>query len=383
MPSSPTMAILSLRLAALLAATLLCVAACASAAAPAPSSTIAPSMSVVPSDGASPAPSPDPRPSVSGGQASAPAIAVGDGEPWLLYSWYAAGKSTKDIYLVRPDGTDAHKILGDLPGGHTSPSWSPDGSRFAFTVVDDATPNGSIWTAGPDGSGAARLTDGGGACPDGLAHPGWSPDGSKLSFICYPDPDGKQGSVATFDLATGSLTRLMTVTWPEHLDGAPTWSPDGRSLAYSILHWDPTDQFIDGSLIAVIAAAGGKEHRITTFDTNMSDPDWSPDGTELATFSYDMGNMHTTPHASNLYLIKPDGTDQRQLTHSSVDGNMRIVQPRWSPDGTGIVCAVGVSHASNFTTDDLQLAFVDPPGGEPALISPVIHGSQPDLRPTP
>ncbi|OGO56697.1 MAG: hypothetical protein A2V85_07680 [Chloroflexi bacterium RBG_16_72_14] len=305
-----------------------------------------------------------------------------DDEPWLVYSWYAPGKTEKDIFLVRQDGTDDHAILGDVPGAHASPSWYPDGSAIVFAVADARTPNGSIWTANADGTGPVMLADGGGACPDGVAHPTWSPDGSKLAFICYPDPGGKQGSVATFDPATKSVTRLVTVDWPEHLDGAPTWSPDGRSLAFSILHWDATDQFLTGSLIAVVPVAGGKEQRLTTFDTNMSDPDWSPDGTELATFSYDMGNQHTTPHASNLYLIKPDGTDLRQLTYSSVDGNMRIVQPRWSPDGTRIVCAVAVSHAANFTTDDLQLAFVDPLGGEPVLLSPIIHGSQPDLRPT-
>lgn len=307
-------------------------------------------------------------------------VGIMPGEPWLVYSWYES-KETKDLLLVRADGSDRHAIIEDLAGEHKGPSWSPDGSRIAFVNVDSATPLGSIWTVNADGSEPTLLTDGDGQCPDGIDHPDWSPDGSKLAVVCYPDPGGSQGSIATFDLATKTLTPLVTVDWPEHLDSPPSWSADGNSLAYSVLHWDPTNTFISGSLIAVVPAASGTEQRITSFDTSMSTPDWKPDGSEIVVSSYDLGNIQTTDQPSNLYVIKPDGTGQRQLTMSSVDGSMRIARPHWSPDGSQIV--VSVATASNGTTvDDVQLAYVDPVGGEPVLFSPTIHGSQPDLRPT-
>jgi Tol biopolymer transport system component len=308
------------------------------------------------------------------------ATVVLPGEPWLVFAWYE-GKRTKDLVLMRPDGSDRHVILDDLAGEHKGPSWSPDGERIAFVNVDVATPLGSIWTVNADGSDPALLTDGEGQCPDGIFHPSWSPDGSKLAVVCYPDPGGMQGSVATFDLATGTLTRLTTVDWPEHLDGAPRWSPDGSSLAFVIQHWDPTNTFLDGSLIAVMSSEAGPEARITSFDTNMSSPDWSPTGSELVISTNDLGNIQTTDQPSNLYAISPDGTTLRQITRSSVDGSMRIAQPRWSPDGSRIV--VSVATAGNGTrVDDVQLAYVDPNGGEPVLFSPTIHGSQPELRPT-
>jgi Tol biopolymer transport system component len=317
--------------------------------------------------------------------ASPTPLSVIDGEAWLVYSWYDGGKQTKDLFLARPDGSDAHTILTDLPGEHLAPRWSPDGSRIAFVNRDTATPSGSIWTVAADGSGAAILTDGEGACPDGIFHPDWSPDGSKLAVICYPDPAGKQGSVATYDLATKTVTRLYTVSWPEHLDAAPSWSPDGSSLAFGIMKWDPTDQFIVGSLVAVVPVAGGEAQRLTAFDTNMSGPDWSPDGTELVMYSHELGNMHTTDQPSNLYAIKPDGTGQRQITRSSVDGAMRFAEPKWTPDGTRIVLSVATGQAGPgpVTVNDLQVAFVDAAGGEPELISPTIHGGHADLRPTP
>jgi Tol biopolymer transport system component len=315
-----------------------------------------------------------------------PSIAVLDGEPWIVYVGYQPGKQTKDLFLVRADGADAHVIVTEVPGVHAAPSWSPDGSRIAFINRDEATLSGSIWIANADGSAPAMLTDGGGACPDGIFHPNWSPDGSKLAVICYPDPGGTQGSVATYDLATMRVTRLNTLTEPEHLDNAPSWSPDGTSLAFAVQHWDPTGQFLDGSLVATISVKGGPEHRLTTFDTFMSAPDWSPDGSELVMNSYDLGNMHTSSHPSNVYTIKPDGTEMRQITHSSVDPSMRIAQPRWTPDGIRILVSIGVAPPGSNTVEDVQLALVDATdqaGAEPVLFSPTIHGQVPDLRPTP
>jgi Tol biopolymer transport system component len=303
-------------------------------------------------------------------------IAAPPAEPWILYSWWSQGDPDRHVFRAHPDGSGTQRLLAGVTGAQASPVWSPNGTQFAFDG-----PSPAIWTATADGTAPSKLTDGEGQCPDGLAHPSWSPDGSTLAFICYPDPNGKQGSVAILDIATKHVTRLMTVDWPEHLDGPPTWSPDGGSLAVAILHWDPTDTRIDGSLIAIVPVAGGKERRITTFDSNLSGPDWSPDGSQLVTFSYDIGNMHTTEHASNLYLIDPDGNNLRQLTTSSVDGNLRIVQPLWSSDGTRLVCAVATSSHMDFTADDLRIAFVDPTGGEPVLVVPAIHGSQPDLQP--
>ncbi len=99
----------------------------------------------------------------------------------------------------------------------------------------------------------------------------------------------------------------------------------------------------------------------------------------------DLGNMHTTAEASNLYLIKPDGTGQRQLTSSSVGGLMRIAEPRWTPNGTRILVSVGIGRpdGKEATVVDVKVAFVDPTGGEPVFPETPIHGSRPDMRPTP
>jgi Tol biopolymer transport system component len=306
-------------------------------------------------------------------------IAVLDGEPWIVYGW--ADNKGWYLALMRPDGSDAHKILTEVPGEHKAAAWSPNGQTLAFVVKDADYPEGSIWTANADGSGAALLSAGGTECPVGLFHPSWSPDGTKLAVVCYPGGD-VQRSVAVLDLATKSLRRLATFTDPDVIDNAPTWSPDGRTIAFDILHWDPTGAFIDGSVVATVPVAGGEIHRLTSPATFMSHPDWSPDGAELVMGSYDLGNIVSTAKPSNLYAIKPDGSDLRQLTHSSKDGSMRIGGPHWSPDGTRIVVSILTSTGPDFSLADVKLAFVDAAGGEPVLISQT-DGKNGDLRPTP
>ncbi len=246
--------------------------------------------------------------------------------------------------------------------------------------MDTKTSNWSIWTASADGTGATPLFDGAGKCPGGVNHPSWSPDGSKLAIVCYPS--SSDASLAVLDLASMAMTSIATVTLPDFLDNNPRWSPDGKSIVFDILHWDPTNDHLDGSLVAVVPAAGGRVNRLTKFGSFMSHPDWRPDGSEIVMNSYDLGNIHTTDKPSNLYLMKPDGTGLRQLTHSSMNGTMRIGEPRWTPDGKRVAVIIGTSTAPDTTINLARVAFVDAAGGEPVVISES-GGAHPDLRPTP
>lgn len=361
-------------LVALVASALLVGAGC-SPAAPADLHT---SPLVAPSPTSSTSPSNPSSPAAATASPGPATFAVRPGESWVAYDSYQEGKDTRDLFLARPDGSDAHPIATDVPGDHREPAWSPDGSRIAFQNQVSATTNWEIWAASADGSAAKVLFDGAGACPGGVNHPSWSPNGSKLAITCYPSDH--KASLVTLDLASMTLTSIVTVTWPEFLDNNARWSPDGKSIVFDILHWDPTDDHLDGSLIAVVPAAGGPVKRLTKFDAFMAHPDWRPDGNEIVMNSYDLGNIHTIDHPSNLYLMKPDGTGLRQLTHSSTDGRLRIGEPRWTPDGKRVAVAVGTSTPPNTTIDNARIAFVDASGGEPVFLQ-VSGGAHPDVRP--
>jgi Tol biopolymer transport system component len=90
-----------------------------------------------------------------------------DGRRIAIYSnrHFCCGGAAWEIYTMNSDGTDARRItfsgLSTLPFLIAiEPSWSPDGSRIAFTYLLAGSDN-DIFTVAPDGSGLARLEDGG------------------------------------------------------------------------------------------------------------------------------------------------------------------------------------------------------------------------------
>jgi Tol biopolymer transport system component len=118
-----------------------------------------------------------------------------------------------------------------------SPAWSPDGSRIAYTVYLEGSPEGStseIWTVNPDGTNPRPLVrECGGARCGGLA---WSPDGSRLALYSAGAPGctgtrarpclGATDGIYIVDADGSGLQRI-------NADGRqPSWSPDGSRIAF-------------------------------------------------------------------------------------------------------------------------------------------------------
>jgi lysophospholipase L1-like esterase len=287
--------------------------------------------------------SPEPS-AASAGQTGAPR-AIEPGERWLVSTWRPESAprgvaAPYVVFLVRPDGSDRHALELDVAGWPRTATWTADGSGIAFVIRDGERPGDSIWTVDPDGSDLALLYGGDDSCVD-PSNMSYSPDASHLALVCYSSVARGPSAVAVLDLATMKRTDLATLEWPEFIDNPPSWSPDGGSIAFDILTWDPTDSFVTGQLVATVPAQGGEVQRLTDPAMFGAHPDWSPDGTRLVFNTYDTGNIHGIEEPSNLYTLAADGSDLRQLTTASTDGRMRLGQPFWSPDGTGVWVTIG------------------------------------------
>jgi Tol biopolymer transport system component/DNA-binding winged helix-turn-helix (wHTH) protein len=207
-----------------------------------------------------------------------------------------------EIYVMRADGSDV-KRLTFASSDDSGATWSPDGSKLAFTSNRDG--NAEIYVMNSDGSNQKRLTT------DGArdVHPVWSPDGSQLVFASNRNNSNPYNFDVYVMNADGSNPTRLTDD-PE-FDADPVWSPDGKHIAFTSARKGQFEIF-------VMDADGSNQRSLTT----GASPAWSPDGSRIAFASRRGGRTH-------IYIIDPDGSNEIQLTFGAANETW----PSWSPDG--------------------------------------------------
>ena len=169
--------------------------------------------------------------------------------------------------------------------------------RIVFSTTDD------IYVVNADGTGLRQLTSG----PAAEFDPSWSPDGRR---IAYRVERGEQSADIYVMNADGAAQRRIASGL------SPAWSPDGALIAYAD----------DRGSISVMAPDGSRSRRVPGTDQGEY-PSWSPDGTSLA-FSTPIGGK-------DIYRVRLDGSGLARLT----DAPGEDWQVDWSPDGRRIAFA--------------------------------------------
>jgi TolB protein len=119
---------------------------------------------------------------------------------------------------MNPDGSGDTQLTFGLSGdsGDAEPSWSPDGTRIAFTSRRDG--NFEVYVMNADGSGQTNITNN----PANDSGPEWSPDGTRIAFSSRRDGnrDGNY-EVYVMDADGTDQTRVTTTAGGESFE--PAW----------------------------------------------------------------------------------------------------------------------------------------------------------------
>lgn len=286
-----------------------------------------------------PAPSPpvidSPGPSSSPAAPSSPPSSL----PLVFYD------EPGGVWVANVDGSGAHDLI---PGGDLI-QLSADGGLLGFAVNEadpGSEPEVTISVAeviGPE----PRLTNIRKVnITSGFA---FSPDSTKLAFVRrLPEGDlafGSSSVIAIMDLAAGDVVELQStrttaltsppfplaaVQWPDGYNSSPQWSPDGSQIVFGrelIGVPSPEHRLYDRTLY-VVNADGSNLRQLVPTELFAGGGSWSPDGSRILFTSAvewlgldeNTGQRDVAMQASDVYSVRPDGTDLRRITHDTVPG---------------------------------------------------------------
>lgn len=192
---------------------------------------------------------------------------------------------------------------------------------------------------GPSRTHRLQVADADGFSPQTIAtsteplmSPSWSPDGRRVAYVSF---ERKSAAIFIQTLATGQ--RVKVAEFPG-INGAPAWSPDGSRLALTLSK--------DGSPdIYVLNLNSSGLLRLTRNSAIDTEPTWSPDGSTIV-FTSDRGGK------PQLYRVSSNGGGEKRLTFSG-SYNARA---SFSPDGRNIAMVHGNGN-------DYRIAVMDVASG--------------------
>jgi TolB protein len=253
---------------------------------------------------------------------------------------------TSAIFVVDANGDGERQLTNPRTGDDDDlPDWSPKGSQLAFERL---AVRGEVWIIGANGRGLRRVGPDCHAVPpprcEDRSSPSWSPDGRRIAFTRY------WGAVVRNQIRYAELWLMdtsgrharplthVTTSHPYSADVAhPSWSPDGRRIVVEIIN-SARGRPRNRRALFVVKRDGSGLRRITGWTLNAGDgPDWSPDGTRILFRSVPRNDADRP--GGNLYTIRPDGSGLKRLTRFGPETILHDAS--FSPDGRWIVLSKG------------------------------------------
>jgi serine/threonine-protein kinase len=217
--------------------------------------------------------------------------------------YVSGGMESTKRRLVWVDRRGAGQVVPAPTRSYRYPRLSPDGQQVAVTIEEE---DSHIWIYNIRRDALTRFTSQGRANLLGA----WSPDGTRVAY--RSDVDGSPGNLVWQPAdGSGPLTRLST---SDHAQTPNSWSPDGQALAFA----DTRPGLRD---ISVLRLSDGTVQPFLRSPAVEGAPSFSPDGRWLAYVSDESGR--------NEVYVQPYPGPGAKWQLSTNGGT----EPVWNPSG--------------------------------------------------
>ena len=257
------------------------------------------------------------------------------------------------IYPVTRDDQESRASRDTMPGY----AFMPDGKSLIVPIgghiqrVDVATGKATPvpFTAKVEAEIAPRLLfenkidDGPMVRAKLVRWPAISPDGRRVVFSAL-------AKLWIMDLPNGKPQRLTTLTENEFM---PTWSPDGKYIAF--VTWSKDG----GQIYRIGTTSGSQPERLSRYAAYYGEPVYTPDGTKIV---FTTGTRADQLYADLRYIesghdsdVEPDATAPAEIAGIAENADMDL---RWIPAGGGESTLIGGTqrgHSPHFANDSVHI----------------------------
>jgi Tol biopolymer transport system component len=253
------------------------------------------------------------------------------------------------VFTANDNGGAAFKV-----GPGSSPRVSPDGDVIAYQYEGSGGKRELKLAAAHGGGSTTVLSN----LQDSF-YITFSPDSKLVAAVRGPEI-GK-GKLVLLDVTSGTLLRTVASGYFSGI----SFSPDGTELAYSV---SQSEDYPGKTDVFTATVAAGKPVQITK-DHRSLDPLWGPTGKIV--FAKQLGGKNRKYGPKNeLFLMNPNGTQQKRLTHTKVDPLLQGLYPTaWSESGNQLL--------AEFEGQDTSYAVaVNPKTGAQKALDKMGNGEQ-------